>query len=59
MGVTYACVEVRGQSENVVLSFHAAGSGDQTQVFKLGVRHLDLLNYLGGPRENINISSPY
>lgn len=42
------CVEVSGQPETIVLSFHCVGL-TQTQIFKLGVKHLNSLSHLIGP----------
>jgi hypothetical protein len=42
-------VEIRGQLAGVGFSSRHGGPSDQTQVFKLGSKHFNLLNHLVDP----------
>lgn len=42
-------------SQELVLSFHCMGSGDRTQVIRLGSKRLYPLSQFTGPRQNFSV----
>lgn len=43
------CIKIRGQLEEIILSLQDVDPGDQTQVFRFGIKCLWPLSHLTGP----------